>query len=150
MLRVGVEPGMAVTKGDLICVVEAMKMENEITAHRAGAIASVDVAPGEVVLGDDSAVRAAESHKQLHDARIYDCGGAVAYDLSGSRPELGIADPERRFMSEDDGTAVHRADPFSLGAEDWRWSAASSRYVVGDDLAAEVEVAGLGARQLAR
>src|SRR5262249_6651558 len=34
VLRVEVKPGTAVSQGDLICVVEAMKMENEIAAHR--------------------------------------------------------------------------------------------------------------------
>ncbi|HEU0305408.1 MAG TPA: biotin/lipoyl-containing protein, partial [Lysobacter sp.] len=49
VLRVGVEPGASVSAGDLICVVEAMKMENEITAPRDGAIASVNVRPGSTV-----------------------------------------------------------------------------------------------------
>ena len=39
--------------GQLICVVEAMKMENELVAHRAGVVAEVHVAPGQqVALGD--------------------------------------------------------------------------------------------------
>jgi acetyl-CoA/propionyl-CoA carboxylase biotin carboxyl carrier protein len=33
----------------VICVVEAMKMENEITAHRAGQVIGLTVAPGEPV-----------------------------------------------------------------------------------------------------
>ena len=33
----------------MICVVEAMKMENEIAAHRAGTVADVSVAPGDAV-----------------------------------------------------------------------------------------------------
>ena len=49
MLRVGVEPGASVSAGDLICVVEAMKMENEITAPRDGSIATVNVNPGATV-----------------------------------------------------------------------------------------------------
>ncbi len=36
VLKVAVEQGAAVEEGALICVIEAMKMENEITAHKAG------------------------------------------------------------------------------------------------------------------
>ena len=36
VLRVAVEPDQEVEEGALICVIEAMKMENEITAHRSG------------------------------------------------------------------------------------------------------------------
>ncbi len=49
VLRVAVEAGRAVDTGDLLCVVEAMKMENEITAQRAGEIASVEVSAGSTV-----------------------------------------------------------------------------------------------------
>lgn len=38
VIRVAAELGSIVSTGDLICVVEAMKMENELTAHRAGTI----------------------------------------------------------------------------------------------------------------
>ena len=40
MLKVAVEQGAAVEEGALVAVIEAMKMENEITAHKAGTIAS--------------------------------------------------------------------------------------------------------------
>jgi len=33
----------------VLCVVEAMKMENEIAAHRAGTVAQLSVAPGAAV-----------------------------------------------------------------------------------------------------
>jgi len=33
----------------VICVVEAMKMENEITAHRDGQVTELSVAPGQAV-----------------------------------------------------------------------------------------------------
>ena len=52
VLSVAVEEGDRVQAGDLICVVEAMKMENEITAHGGGVVSGVAVEPGEqVVLG---------------------------------------------------------------------------------------------------
>ncbi len=49
VLSVAVEPGAAVALGQLICVVEAMKMENEITAHQAGTVIELPVAPGATV-----------------------------------------------------------------------------------------------------
>lgn len=49
VVRVAVENDQPVAKGDLICVVEAMKMENEITAHRDGTISGLAVKAGEMV-----------------------------------------------------------------------------------------------------
>ena len=49
VLAVEVSEGDEVREGQVICVVEAMKMENEITAHRAGRVTGLTVAPGEPV-----------------------------------------------------------------------------------------------------
>ncbi len=49
VLKVDVADGDEVEAGTVICVVEAMKMENEIAAHRAGTVAEVSVAPGDAV-----------------------------------------------------------------------------------------------------
>jgi acetyl-CoA/propionyl-CoA carboxylase, biotin carboxylase, biotin carboxyl carrier protein len=49
VLAVEVAEGGEVAAGQVICVVEAMKMENEITAHRDGVVADLSVAPGEAV-----------------------------------------------------------------------------------------------------
>ena len=46
VLHVAVEDGDRVEAGDLICIVEAMKMENEITTHRAGVVAGLAIAVG--------------------------------------------------------------------------------------------------------
>lgn len=46
IVTVKVEAGQAVKAGDVLLVLEAMKMENEITAPKDGSIKSVDVAPG--------------------------------------------------------------------------------------------------------
>ena len=46
ILRVAVEQGVEVEEGALICVIEAMKMENEITAHRAGKVEELGVSEG--------------------------------------------------------------------------------------------------------
>ena len=49
VLAVEVADGDEVTAGSVICVVEAMKMENEITAHRDGRVSGLSVEPGEAV-----------------------------------------------------------------------------------------------------
>ena len=49
VLAVEVADGDQVRAGQAICVVEAMKMENEITAHRQGLVSDLSVAPGEPV-----------------------------------------------------------------------------------------------------
>ncbi len=49
VIRVAVEAGQQVESGDLICVVEAMKMENELTAHRSGVIEQLNVSQGHTV-----------------------------------------------------------------------------------------------------
>jgi acetyl-CoA/propionyl-CoA carboxylase, biotin carboxylase, biotin carboxyl carrier protein len=46
---VKVAAGDAVETGHVICIVEAMKMENEVAAHRAGTVAHVSVAAGSAV-----------------------------------------------------------------------------------------------------
>ncbi len=54
VLKVAVAEGDEVAEGDLICVIEAMKMENEITAHRAGKVTSLTVAEGAAVGAGDT------------------------------------------------------------------------------------------------
>ena len=49
VLAVNVQEGDEVRAGDVICVVEAMKMENEITSHRDGEVTELSVAPGQAV-----------------------------------------------------------------------------------------------------
>jgi len=53
VLKVAVEQGATVEEGDLICVVEAMKMENEIAAHRSGKVTTLNVAEGAAVSAGD-------------------------------------------------------------------------------------------------
>lgn len=53
VIRVAVEEGATVEAGDVICVVEAMKMENEISAHQSGVVSSLAVETGgSVGVGD--------------------------------------------------------------------------------------------------
>ena len=53
ILDVKVSVGQSVKKGDVICVLEAMKMENDIPAPADGVVASVNVQKGASVSAND-------------------------------------------------------------------------------------------------
>ncbi|HET7665533.1 MAG TPA: acetyl/propionyl/methylcrotonyl-CoA carboxylase subunit alpha [Mycobacterium sp.] len=55
VVKVAVEEGQQVSAGDLVVVLEAMKMENPVTAHKSGTITSLAVEPGSSV-GQGSAL----------------------------------------------------------------------------------------------
>jgi glutaconyl-CoA/methylmalonyl-CoA decarboxylase subunit gamma len=48
--EVRVKAGDEVTQGQCVCILEAMKMENEIYANTAGKVTAVSVSPGQSVL----------------------------------------------------------------------------------------------------
>lgn len=52
IIKVNVKAGDAVKKGDVLCVLEAMKMENDIMAPADGTVATVAVAAGQSVQTD--------------------------------------------------------------------------------------------------
>ena len=53
VFKVLVAPGQAVAEGETVLILEAMKMETEISAPRAGTVVSVHVAEGDAVqVGD--------------------------------------------------------------------------------------------------
>jgi acetyl-CoA/propionyl-CoA carboxylase biotin carboxyl carrier protein len=54
VFKVLVEEGATVEEGALICIVEAMKMENEITAHKAGVVAELPISEGAAVSAGDT------------------------------------------------------------------------------------------------
>ncbi|MBV9467102.1 MAG: acetyl-CoA carboxylase biotin carboxylase subunit [Solirubrobacterales bacterium] len=54
VLKVAVQSGAQVQAGALICVIEAMKMENEIIAHKAGTVAELPIAVGASVASGDT------------------------------------------------------------------------------------------------
>ncbi|GAA4883653.1 acetyl/propionyl/methylcrotonyl-CoA carboxylase subunit alpha [Saccharopolyspora cebuensis] len=49
LVKVAVSDGDEVAAGDLIAVLEAMKMENPVTAHKAGTVTGLSAAPGDPV-----------------------------------------------------------------------------------------------------
>jgi acetyl-CoA/propionyl-CoA carboxylase biotin carboxyl carrier protein len=62
VLRVAVEQGASVEEGALVCVIEAMKMENEIIAHKAGTVSDLPIGVGtSVATGDTLAVISSSS-----------------------------------------------------------------------------------------
>ena len=56
IFKLNVEEGAEVEEGDLICVIEAMKMENEITAHRKGKVTALSIKVGDAVASGDPLV----------------------------------------------------------------------------------------------
>ena len=56
IVKVLVAVGDAVEAGDAVCVLEAMKMENNITAERAGTVSEVKVSTGDTVGAGDVVV----------------------------------------------------------------------------------------------
>ena len=53
ILAVKVSEGQDIHKGDVVVVLEAMKMENEIYASASGVVATVNVSAGDMVEGGD-------------------------------------------------------------------------------------------------
>jgi acetyl-CoA/propionyl-CoA carboxylase biotin carboxyl carrier protein len=49
VVKVAVEEGQQVAVGDLVVVLEAMKMENPVTAHKEGTITGLAVEPGAAI-----------------------------------------------------------------------------------------------------
>jgi acetyl-CoA/propionyl-CoA carboxylase biotin carboxyl carrier protein len=52
--KVPVKQGQKVAEGDIVTIIEAMKMENEITAHKAGVIAELPISVGDSVRSGDT------------------------------------------------------------------------------------------------
>jgi biotin carboxyl carrier protein len=53
IVKVSVDIGTVVQKGDAVAVVEAMKMQNELKAPRAGTVVKVNVAAGDTIKSGD-------------------------------------------------------------------------------------------------
>ena len=56
IFKLEVAEGAEVKEGDLVCVIEAMKMENEITAHKDGKVTKVSISVGDAIASGDPLV----------------------------------------------------------------------------------------------
>jgi acetyl-CoA/propionyl-CoA carboxylase, biotin carboxylase, biotin carboxyl carrier protein len=70
VLAVEVAEGDTVREGQVICVVEAMKMENEITAHRPGQVTGLSVVAGEPVTTGQVICVVAQEGEPLSDDEL--------------------------------------------------------------------------------
>ena len=52
ILQVKIEPGQAIAAGDVVCILEAMKMENHITSDHDGVVKDLMIQKGDVVQAD--------------------------------------------------------------------------------------------------
>ena len=53
IFKINVQKGDSVKRGDVVCILEAMKMENEIMASQDGTIADISIAVGQTVSTGD-------------------------------------------------------------------------------------------------
>ena len=106
VLKVAVEQGADVEEGALICVIEAMKMENEITAPSAGTVEELSVSEGgSVATGDTdrrhqvaaavpprlAAAGAGDDRHAVLDRRARAARGGDRRDLGASVSAVGLA-----------------------------------------------------------
>jgi acetyl-CoA/propionyl-CoA carboxylase biotin carboxyl carrier protein len=49
IVKIAVDNGDEVAEGDLVLVLEAMKMEQPLTAHKSGTVSGLSVSPGDTV-----------------------------------------------------------------------------------------------------
>ena len=71
VLAVEVADGDEVRAGQVVCIVEAMKMENEITAHRDGVVTELSIEPGQAVTtGQVVCVIAQDEDKKLQIRKL--------------------------------------------------------------------------------
>lgn len=53
IMEIKVKPGDIIEKGQLLMIMEAMKMENQVLADRKGVVENISVQPGDAVLQGD-------------------------------------------------------------------------------------------------
>ena len=89
-----VAEGDEVEEGQLICIIEAMKMENEITAHKAGTIAKLAAKEGEPIkTGDPIATITAAEARGRRRSRFLTASGSPTPDEAEHVARLLIALP---------------------------------------------------------
>ena len=63
MWKVAVKKGDTVEEGQLLCIIEAMKMENEITAHKAGTVSELPIEEGKPISTGDPIATISSANK---------------------------------------------------------------------------------------
>jgi acetyl/propionyl-CoA carboxylase alpha subunit/acetyl-CoA carboxylase carboxyltransferase component len=104
VISVGVTAGEAVTAGDELVVIEAMKMEHVVAAPVGGVVSAVAVLPGAMVAEGDALVviEPADAGAAAEDA-------ADSVDLDHIRPDLAnVIDRHRRVLDDARPDAVDR------------------------------------------
>ncbi len=110
VIEVQASAGDTVAAGQVLVVVEAMKMEHLVTADQAGVVTEVRVAPGDTLFEDDI-VAYLEPSDAGEGSRRAD---AEAVDLDLIRPDLAeVIDRHRRVLDETRPDAVERRRRFS-------------------------------------
>jgi acetyl-CoA/propionyl-CoA carboxylase biotin carboxyl carrier protein len=72
VVKTAVRAGDRVGAGDLVLVLEAMKMENHISAHRDGVVTTLHVEAGQVVNSGDALATIEDPGGEHHDPRDTD------------------------------------------------------------------------------
>ena len=104
IITIEVVAGDSVHRGQLVAVVEAMKMEHEITAAVGGTVERIEVAPGDTLWADELLMVIAESGDLVDEAAV-----AEDVDLDEIRPSLAEMIKLRdRMMDEARPDAVDR------------------------------------------
>ena len=60
VVKIAAEDGQQVETGDLLLVLEAMKMENSITAHKSGTVSGLEAAAGDSIAQGAAVCRIAD------------------------------------------------------------------------------------------
>ncbi len=94
VLVVAVEPGDLVVEGQLLVVVEAMKMEHRVVAPHPGVVAEIRVSVGDQVSGDDLLAVLSEEVAMPDDATVPARAGSDGGAVPGGGAGSGSAVPD--------------------------------------------------------
>ncbi|WP_201832563.1 carboxyl transferase domain-containing protein [Microvirga zambiensis] len=105
VVQVCVEPGSSVRKGDLLVVIEAMKMQHEVRAPHAGFVRGISVAAGDTVSENSPLVNVSRSGHEVDSS----ASGADSVDLDVIRPDLAeVLDRKGLTLDQNRPQAIER------------------------------------------
>ncbi len=115
IVGVFVEPGAAVGRGDVLALIESMKMHHEVVAPSAGTVHEVLATMGAAVLAGDRLIVLDESVRPVADGAGNGEGGAVTHEAAGdhvtptARADLAdVVERHERGLDANRPTAVAR------------------------------------------